>query len=133
MCKTIKQKVKFKTDPEVLYELLTDSRKYTDLTGEKAEISRKVGGTFSVQGGLITGINVDLVPGKRIVQAWRNIDFPEGIFSMAAFTLTSLKDRTAELVLVHRGVPKALIPDIENMWRKNYWEKIKSYIIRKNL
>lgn len=37
--------------------------------------------------GHVSGINVDLVPGKRIVQAWRHQDFPEGVYSMAAFEL----------------------------------------------
>jgi uncharacterized protein YndB with AHSA1/START domain len=35
MCKTIKHKVRFKASPETIYELLTDSRKRTQVTGSK--------------------------------------------------------------------------------------------------
>ena len=72
MCKTIKQRVKFRAAPETVYELLADSRKHTAVTGRKATISRKVGGTFSAGEDDVTGVNVDLVPGRRIVQAWRH-------------------------------------------------------------
>ena len=128
MCKTIKQKVKFQAPPAVIYDLLADSKKHSALTGYKAVIGKKVGDKFSVYGGDVKGVNVDLVPGKRIVQAWRGSDFPPGIFSMAAFVLTPTPRGGTELVLTHRGVPKKLIPGIEKGWRKYYWEKIKAFL-----
>lgn len=130
MCKTIKQRVRFKAPPETIYELLADSRKHTAITGQKATISSRVGGTFSALGDDVKGINVDLVPGRRIVQAWRHRRFPDGIFSMAAVTLTPTADGGTELVLTHRGVPKDLIPETEQAWRDHYWSKIKSYLDR---
>ncbi len=128
MCKTIKQKVKFKAPPKDIYLLLADSKRHTAFSGEKAVISKKVGGPFSAYSGHITGINVDLLPGKRIVQAWRGSTFPPGIFSMAAFVLNKTSDGGTELVLTHRGVPKELIPNIEKGWKKYYWERIKKYL-----
>ena len=89
MCKTIKQRVKFRAAPGVVYELLADSRKHTSVTGKKANISRKVGGTFSIDGDEVSGVNVDLLPARRIVQAWRHRRFPEGVFSMAAISAIS--------------------------------------------
>jgi len=130
MCKTIKQRVKFKAAPAIVYELLADSRKHTAVTGRKAAISRKVGGTFSTGGRDVTGVNVDLVPGRRIVQAWRHRRFPEGIFSMAAVTLTPTPDGGTALVLTHRGVPKDLIPETEQTWRDQYWSRIRAYLDR---
>lgn len=128
MCKTIKQRVKFKAPPAVVYELLSDSAMHTAVTGRKAIISPEVGGAFSVGGNDVTGINVDLVPGRRIVQAWRHRKFPEGIFSMAAVTLTPTRDGGTELILTHRGVPKDLIPETERAWREQYWTRIKAHV-----
>ena len=125
MCKTIKQKVRFRASPERIYRLLTESKLHAVLTGHKAKISRKAGGAFSTCGGKVSGINVDLVPGKRLVQAWRTKEFPVGIFSMAAFELSPTKNGGTELVLTHRGVPKALIPKVERDWRCAYWDKIR--------
>ena len=57
--------------------------------------------------------------------------FPEGILSMAAVTLTPTPDGGTELVLVHRGVPKDLIPETEQAWRDQYWSRIKAYLDRR--
>jgi uncharacterized protein YndB with AHSA1/START domain len=132
MCKTIKQRVKFNAAPDTIYDLLADSKKHSAITGKAAKISGKVGGPFSIGGDDVTGVNVDLVPGKRIVQAWRHRRFPEGIFSMAAFTLTPTPDGGTQLVLTHRGVPKDLIPETEQAWRDEYWTRIKAYIDRRD-
>jgi uncharacterized protein YndB with AHSA1/START domain len=131
MCKTIKQRVKFKADPATIYDLLADSRKHSALTGRAASISSKIGGTFSLGESEVTGINVDLVPARRIVQAWRHQRFPEGVFSMAAVTLTPTPDGGTELVLTHRGVPKDLIPETEQAWRDQYWSRIKAHLDRR--
>lgn len=128
MCKTLKLKVRFNAPPEAIYEMLADTRMRTAVTGRRADISTKIGGAFSTDAGRVTGINVDLVPGKRIVQAWRRSDFPEGIYSMAAFVLTPTSSGGTELVLTHRGVPKALLDDTEDEWRRVYWAKIKAYL-----
>ena len=128
MCKTIKQRVKFKASPDTVYTLLADSRKHAAVTGKAANISRKIGGAFSTNGEDVSGVNVDLVPGRRIVQAWRHRKFPEGIFSMAAVTLTPTADGGTELVLTHRGVPKDLLDETERAWRDQYWSKIKAYL-----
>ena len=115
MCKTIKHKVRFNAPPETIYDLLADS-------------GSKVGGTFSTDAGKVTGLNVDLVPGRRLVRAWRRSDFPEGIYSMAAITLAPTPRGGTELVLTHRGVPKHLLDQIEDYWRRVYWAPMKDKV-----
>lgn len=109
MCKTISQKVRFRAQPADVYDLLVTE---TD----------DVGRPFQMGEG--TGIVVDLVPSVRVVRAWREEDYPEGVFSMAAFTLHRIATGT-ELRLTHRGVPKALIPRTEERWRRSYWDPMK--------
>jgi uncharacterized protein YndB with AHSA1/START domain len=128
LCKTIKQKVKFRASPERIFRLLVDSKMHAALTGEKATIGRRVGDAFSTRNGHVSGIIVDLVPGERVVQAWRTRDFPVGIFSMATFQLCGTEDGGTELVLTHRGVPKHLIPAIEQDWRESCWGPIKERV-----
>lgn len=130
MCKTIKHRVKFRAHPERVYQLIADSKQHAKLTGQKAQISGKVGGAFSVQGGRVTGINVDLVPGERLVQAWRTKEFPVGIFSMVTLQISRTRTGT-EVVLTHRGVPKKLIPKVESTWRELYWQRIREAHTRK--
>src|SRR6185436_5715632 len=106
MCKTIKHKVRFKASPETIYDLLTDSRKRSEVTGRKAVMSDKIGGKFSTDAGEVTGVNVDLVPGRRLVQAWRRKDCPDGIYSMAAITLDPIPGGGTELRSEERRVGK---------------------------
>lgn len=125
MCKTIKQKVRFAASPAEVYGALVSSREHSAITGQRAFIGRRAGDAFTTDGGRVSGRIVDLAPGKRIVQAWRTREFPEGVFSMAAFVLTRTPHGGTELVLTHRGVPKALIPRVEASWKKNYWARMK--------
>jgi activator of HSP90 ATPase len=128
MCKTIKQTVKFKASPHTIYSLLVDSKKHSAFTKHKAKIGKKVGAPFTAYSGHINGINVELAPGQRIVQAWRTKRFPVGIYSLATFNLKAKGKGVTEVTLIHRGVPKELIPGIENGWREHYWMKIKAYL-----
>src|SRR5215467_4739874 len=121
MCRTIKHKVRFKAPPKAMYDLFADSRRRTEITERKAVMSDKVGSKFSTDAEQVTGVNVDLVPGRRLVQAWRRKDFPEGVYSMAAITLDPTTGGGTELVLTHRGVPKHLLDQIEDYWRLAYW------------
>lgn len=126
MCKTIKHKVRFKASPREVYDVLADSRQRTELTGSTAVIGAQVGDRFSTEDGRVTGVNVDLVPGQRLVQAWRRDDFPEGVYSMAAITMAPTPGGGTELVLTHRGVPKPLLDEMETYWRTVYWSRMKS-------
>jgi len=128
MCKTIKLKVKFQASPLTIYRLIVNAKDHESFTGKKASNAEVIGGRFSSYGSSVVGINVDLLPGKRIVQAWREKHFPEGIFSMATFNFVPTKSGGTELTLTHRGVPKELIPRIITDWRKLYWDKIKRYL-----
>lgn len=128
MCKTIKQKVKFKSPPKAVYDLLTDTKKHTAFTKLPSRLPKKIGGKFYTYDGHCSGIIVDLAVNKRIVQAWRTRKFPAGIFSMATFDLKPTRDGGCELTLTHRGVPKDLIPGIENGWREFYWNKMKAHL-----
>lgn len=105
MCKTITQKVRFRAEPAAVY---------THLVGE----AEAVGQRFTL--GSASGIVVDLAPAERVVRAWREPDYPDGVFSMAAVTLRAVSTGT-ELTLTHRGVPKHLIPRTEERWRRDYW------------
>jgi activator of HSP90 ATPase len=129
MCKTIKQKVKFRASPLRIYTLLANAKNHRAFTGKAASMDEVVGGRFSSYGGSIVGINVELIPGKRIVQAWKGQNFPDGIFSMATFNLVPTRDGGTELTLIHRGVPKDLIPRISVEWRERYWDKIRQFLI----
>jgi activator of HSP90 ATPase len=123
MAKTIKQKVKFKKSPHDVYEMLMDSKKHSEFTGDTAKIANKVGGKFTAYGGYIEGTNLELVPDKKIVQKWRGSDWQEGVYSEATYTLKPIKTGT-ELTFEQKGVPDEQYEDIKKGWYEFYWDKM---------
>jgi activator of HSP90 ATPase len=125
--KTIKQSVTIKANPHEVYEALMDSRKHSKFTGEKASISRKVGGRFSIFDGGLTGTNLELVQDNQIVQAWRGNDWPKGHYSVATFLLKKIKGGT-RLVFTQIGVPDREYKGINQGWRDYYWKPMKEML-----
>ncbi len=61
--------------PEAVYEAWLSSAAHGAMTGAKTKASKRVGAAFSAWDGYIVGKNIELVPGKRIVQSWRTSEF----------------------------------------------------------
>lgn len=129
--KTFRQSVRFKASPHEIYEMLMDSRKHAKLTGEKVRISRKIGGELTVYGGYIEGINLNLVPDRKIVQSWRGSDWPQGHYSRATFSLRKIKNGT-HLIFTQSGVPDQYYHDISQGWRDYYWKPMKEMLEKGN-
>ena len=127
MSKTIKQTVTFKTTPHKVYEALMDSKKHAAFTGDKASISRVVGGKFTAYGDYIAGKNVELVPDEKIVQDWRAVDWPEGYFSRITFKFTPVPKGT-RLEFTHSRLPDGTEEEFKQGWIDNYWEPMKKYL-----
>lgn len=125
--KSIRQTASFKASPKEVYNLLMDSKKHSAFTDAKASISRRVGGKFTAYDGWIEGMNVALVPDKKIVQKWRGDDWPESQFSVATFELKR-KGTGTLLTFTQKGVPESVYKDISSGWKEFYWTKIKKYL-----
>ena len=64
--------------PEEIYRgLARQPRRIPQMTGGEASMSDQVGAEVSAWDGYITGRNLELVPGERIVQSWRTSDFSD--------------------------------------------------------
>jgi len=131
----IHQEADFKASRKRVYEALTDARQFDkviELSGvmqsmhlgsKPAEISREVGGPFTLFGGYITGRHVELVPNERIVQAWRTGSWPPGVYSIAKFELVEQGAGT-RIVFDHTGFPKGAAEVLAAGWKAHYWEPL---------
>ncbi len=119
--KGIRERTDFRASPHEVYEALMDSRKHGRFTGGRARISRKVGGKFSVYDGYAEGVNLELVPDRKIVQTWRASDWPEGVVSRVVFTLKATRTGT-RLEFTQTGVPADQYRDIKQGWQDHYWK-----------
>jgi len=133
MSESIHQEIVFKANATRIYDALLDSKKFSEFTGgASAEINRDAGGAFSCFGGVIMGRNVELVPDRRIVQAWRVQNWPEGIYSIVKLELHAQGAET-RLVMDHVGFPDGLRGHLngeepDGGWHRQYWEPLAKYL-----
>jgi activator of HSP90 ATPase len=111
-----------------IYEALLSSKDFSAFSGAAAEIDPKVGGAFSMFGGLVVGRNVELLPNQRIVQAWRlTQEFPEGTYSLVKIELKP-KDSGTKLILDHTGFPEGHFDHLDTGWYSHYWEPLRKFL-----
>ena len=132
---TIHQEVNFSATPQRLYETLLSSKLFSDctkksfenFTTKSASIDPTVGGAFSLFDGHIIGRILELVPNVRIVEAWRVVDWPQGVYSIAKFEFKPQGSGT-KLIFDHVGFPEGLKEHLSMGWTQHYWEALTRYL-----
>ena len=123
----IHQEVDFTAGPARVYEALLNSGQFLAFSGRPALIDRTVGGASSLFGGHIVARNLELVSNKRIVQGWRVVTWPEGVWSIARFELQA-KGTGTHLVFDHTSFPDGQRDHLAQGWDENYWSPMKRYL-----
>jgi activator of HSP90 ATPase len=137
---SIHQEIIFKATKKRIYDALTDAKQFEQVVhlsdamktrmpanAPPTRISTDPGGTFSTFGGLIVGMQIDLVPNERVVQAWRPAYWKPGVYSLVKFALADA-DSVTKLTLDHRGFPDGDGQSLLDGWNKNYWEPLHKFL-----
>ena len=132
---SIHQEVVFKASPKRVYEALTDAKQFdrlVELSGMSmndapTQISPEVGGAFSLFAGHIVGRHIELVPNRRIVQAWRVVVWNPGVYSIAKFELAEQGPGT-KLIFDHTGFPEGQAQHLADGWKEHYWDTLEKYL-----
>ena len=128
MSTSIHQEREFDAAPARVYRALIDPAEFSALTGGAAtEIGDEPGAPFSAFGGMITGRQLEVVPERRIVQAWRASGWSEGVYSIARFELEAAGAGT-RLVFDHSGFPDGEHDHLAAGWDANYWQPLARYL-----
>jgi uncharacterized protein YndB with AHSA1/START domain len=115
--------------PRDIYDTWLDSRGHSAMTGGKAMQSAKVGATINAWDDYITGKNLHLEPGKRIVQTWRTTQFTNAHGdSVITVTLTRIPGGT-RLTLNHANVPDDQTSYEESGWKEHYFTPMQRYFM----
>ena len=138
---SIHQEPVFGANPRRVYEALIDEKQFekvTQLSGamqsgmalgnKRTQISLEAGGLFTLFGGHIAGLHIELLQNKRIVQAWRVVDWDPGIYSIVKFELTGQGSGT-KIIFDHAGFPQGKGQHLADGWKANYWEPLEKYLI----
>jgi activator of HSP90 ATPase len=137
---SIHQEISFKASNKRVYDVLTDAKQFEQVVhlsdamksrippnAPPTRISTEPGGAFSTFGGLIVGMQIELVPNERIVQAWRPAYWKPGSYSIVRFVLTDA-DSGTKITLDHRGFPDGDGQSLLDGWNKNYWEPLAKFL-----
>jgi activator of HSP90 ATPase len=125
---SIHQEVTINASPAAVYGVLTGSEDFARMTGgRKADISREVGGPISMFGGDIKGCNVELIADKRVVQAWRSKNWPDGVYSIVRFELEAQGEGT-KLIFDQAGYPEGAEKMLEGGWHQMYWQPMNAML-----
>jgi len=124
---SITQRVTIPALPKEVYEALIDPKKHSAFTGSPATGSAKVGAKFTAWDGYISGKNLELERGKRIVQEWVTTDWPRNLPpSRLELTFKEVDGKT-ELTMIHSDIPVDQKEELEQGRTDYYWNPMKNY------
>jgi uncharacterized protein YndB with AHSA1/START domain len=125
---TLVQTVEVPAAPAYVYRAFLDSEQHSKITGGGAKIDARVGGKFTAWDGYISGTNLELVEGERIVQSWRTSEWPDDYDdSRLEITLAPSPSGGTKLTMVHDNVPSSQAASLEQGWIDNYWEPLRKF------
>ncbi len=118
---------RFPVAAKELYDAWLDTKKHGEMTGSTAFVAPGIGGKFSAWDGYIEGTTLELEPNKRIVQAWRSSDFPEGSPDSRVEIIFEQADAGTKVTIKHTNIPDGQGPEFKDGWDEFYFEPMKAY------
>lgn len=113
--------------PQEVYDALLVGKKHSKLIGSKCTGKAAVGSKFTAWDGYISGKNLELEPGRRILQQWETTEWPEGAEpSLVEWGFQEQKGGT-KVTLVHSKVPPEQADSYRQGWIDFYWEPMKAH------
>lgn len=124
--KNIKRYYEVNAEPKDVYNALTNKTMLEIWTGENAEMEAIPGTEFSLWDGSITGINLEFVENKKIVQQWFFDD--ENSNSVVTIKLHPHKKGTS-IELLHTNIPDDAYENISDGWDEDYFGALNELFI----
>jgi activator of HSP90 ATPase len=114
-----------------IYDAWLSSSGHKKITGgQKAQISAQEGAGFTVWNGYITGRNLKLEPGRRIVQSWRTSKFTASDPDSQIEVLLQPAAGGTTVTVRHSNVPDGHTSYRDGGWQRSYFEPMKQHFSR---
>ena len=110
-----------------IYDAWLDSLSHSEMTRAEASMSNEIGAEVSAWDGYITGRNLELVPGERIVQSWRTTQFSDDHEDSIVTVMLEEIDGGTLLTLMHANVPDEQTSYEQGGWHEYYFGPMKEY------
>lgn len=118
-------KLEIIADPEEVFGALTNPFQIELWSGYLADMKAEKGYVFSLWEGDITGVNLEVIPNKSLVQEWFFGEQEEA--SIVRITLKKNGPRTS-VELEHTHIPADVYDEITEGWREYYLGSIKGML-----
>lgn len=122
----IHQDVFIMASPSDIYSAFMDEKQHSAFSGGKSQISTEPGGEAIMHDGQITARNIELEPGRKIVQAWRVAPWEEGQYTLLRIMLAAESDGT-RITLDQTGCPEEMTDHLADGWEARYWTPLRTY------
>jgi len=122
--KIFKKTFRINAEPSDVYAAMTNPVTIELWSGYPAVMNTEPGSEFSLWDGDITGRNIELIPGSKIVQEWYFGDQAE----KSVVTITIIADKGDSKVTVeHNNIPDEDFNEIAEGWREYYIGAINNF------
>jgi activator of HSP90 ATPase len=112
--------------PDEIYDAWLDSDGHTKMTGSPAHATAKVGDSFDAWDGYISGRNLQLESGKRIVQSWRGSSYKDSDADSQIEVIFETVEGGTKITLTHTNVPDDQASH-EPGWTTHYFVPMQKY------
>jgi activator of HSP90 ATPase len=111
-----------------IYDAWLSSSGHERITGgQPAQISAREGAEFTVWNGYITGRNLQLEPGRRIVQSWRTTKFTANDPDSQIEVLLQPSLGGTKVTVHHTNVPDGHTSYRDGGWQRSYFDPMKEH------
>lgn len=119
----LQQQIVLNAGPEAIYRSFMDEGEHSALTGGTSRIDSSAGGLADMHDGQIVARNIELEPGRRIVQAWRVTAWEPGVYTLLRLDFLAEGDAT-RVKLDQTGCPEGTTEHLAQGWEQRYWQPL---------
>ena len=113
--------------PQVIYRAWFDSLQHAAFTNATAKIDGNIGSKFSLRDGQVTGRNMALEFGRRLLQSWRNADFPKAAPDSRLEVLFESVGAGTRMTVMHAELPEGMADPLRAFWTDAYFGPMTDY------
>lgn len=111
-----------------VYNAWLDAEKHSDFTGGEANIKNEINSEFTAWDEYISGKNLELEKGKRILQSWRTAEFSQkDEDSLLEVLLEDFDKGQCKITIHHSNLGEGGAKKYSLGWEENYFQPMREY------
>jgi activator of HSP90 ATPase len=114
---TIERTFEMNATPEEVFDALVNPDTIQIWSKDEAKMGSEVGSNFTLWGGQMFGVNLEVIKNKKLVQKWCYDQWEAP--SKVTFTIKS-KGKKTFVDLLHEDVPEKSLKSIDEGWNSYY-------------